>query len=81
MHLTLTASECQCTLRACVTGFLLYGLFFYYFVRFYYDTYIASKINRSKEHLKPDSKNVECQLKKDIDNSDLHSDLLSRKNE
>lgn len=34
-----TENSCQCSLRASVSGFLLYGLFFYYFVRFFFDAY------------------------------------------
>ena len=60
-----TPNTCQCSLRASVSGFLLYALFFYYFVRFFVDAYLykqKGKLN-SKLHSHADTKhiNVKCQ--------------------
>lgn len=80
--------KCQCSLRASVSGFLLYGLFFYYFVRFFVDAYV-NKSSRTKKGAAVSTtiSNGECKtsqlslngqpLKSDLNNNEGH--LLAKK--
>ncbi len=85
--LTASPNECQCSLRASISGFLLYGLFFYYFVKFFVDSYLVRK-PRTKKEVPSKVSNGDCQtnelslngrpLKSDLNNNEATS-LLSKK--
>lgn len=79
--------KCQCSLRASVSGFLLYALFFYYFVRFFVDAYIGKSSTKKGAAVSAVTSNGQCKttqlnlngkhLKSDLNNNEMH--LLAKK--